>query len=204
MARITRYTQSIFGSSASANQIAKFGSFAAGSPARYSGSTITPALVQALSQYLSGWFGAVEGAYSPAIEDMNAICYLFAYQISYMLQSGVPEWDSGTTYYTGQIVQDASGTVYASRTNTNTNNALTDGINWQAISLPGVITPNAVPYTAGMTLQSGQSMMWPNMQVASSQTVVVPTGASLIGVNSIQASGTGVIQATGTGEIRVI
>lgn len=104
MARLARYTQQVFASSAATAQIAEYGSFANGTPATYSGTTITPALVQGLTQYLSGWFSAVEGAYSPAIEDMNALCYLFAYQLSYLMNTGIAEWDSGTTYSTGNIV----------------------------------------------------------------------------------------------------
>src|SRR4051812_38133642 len=105
MSRLTRFTQLIFGSNASSAQMAQYGSFAAGTPATYSGTTITPALVQSLGNYLSGWFSAVLGQNSPAIEDMNSLCYLFAYQLSYLMQAGVPEWDAGTTYYTGDIVQ---------------------------------------------------------------------------------------------------
>jgi len=98
MAKITRATQKLFGSTASANQMATYGSYAAGSPARFSGSTITPALIQSLSNYLQGWFGAVVGANAPTIEDMNSLCYLFAYQLGYILQEGVAEWDAGTTF----------------------------------------------------------------------------------------------------------
>lgn len=204
MARLARYTQNLFASTATTNQIAEFGSLAAGSPARYSGSTITPAIVQTLSNYLSGWFAAVEGAYSPAIEDENALDYLFSYQLSYMLQLGIPEWSSTTTYYAGSIVQDGIGTLYVSIQNTNLNNALTVGTFWAAPPLPGVIVPNAVPYAAGMTLVSGQSMTWAYMQIGSGQTVVVPSGASLIGITSIVLTGTAVLQATGTGVIRAL
>ena len=77
MSRPARYTQQVFGSTAGANQMAQFGSLAAAAPLTYSGTTITPAIVQALSAYLNGWLSAVVGANSPAIEDMNSICYLF-------------------------------------------------------------------------------------------------------------------------------
>src|SRR5580698_1314397 len=107
MSRLSRYTQLIFGSSASNNQMAEFGSFNEGTPQRYSGSTITPAIIQNLSNYLGGWFNAVVLSNSPTIEDMNSLCYLFAYQLAYILQVGVPEWDSGTTYYTGDIVSSS-------------------------------------------------------------------------------------------------
>ncbi len=132
MSKITRATSLLFGSNAGANQIAQFGSLAAASP----NFTTSPATIQALSNYLTGWFAAVIGANSPAIEDMNALCYLFSYQLSYMLQTGVPEWDSGTTYYQGSIVTDTAGggLMYASLTNNNLNNAVTSSANWTLVA----------------------------------------------------------------------
>lgn len=130
MAKLGRYTQLIFGSTAAPNQIAKFGSLAAGSPTRYSGATVTPALIQILSNYATGWFGAVLGGNSPAIEDWNAICYLFAYQLTYLFQAGVPEWDSATIYYIGSLANNA-GVLYVSITDNNVNNVVTDTNNWK-------------------------------------------------------------------------
>lgn len=129
MAKILRATQLQFASAAGTNQLAKFGSLAAGSPVRYTGATVTPANIQALSNYLSGWFGAVLGGNSPAIEDMNALCYLFAYQLGYILQTGVPEYDSATTYFIGSMVTSGS-LIYVSLTDTNLGNAVTSTTNW--------------------------------------------------------------------------
>lgn len=129
MSKLLRYTQKIFGSSASNNQISEFGSLQAGSPQRYSGSTITPTIVQTLSNYLQGWFGAVEGLNSPAIEDMNAVCFLYAYQLAYLFQQGVAEYDASTTYYTGSLAS-SDGVVFVSRQDNNTGNLLTDTTKW--------------------------------------------------------------------------
>lgn len=126
MAKLLRKNQKVFGSSAGLNQIGEFGSLAAGSPAF----TTDPETVQALANYLTGWFGAVIGGNSPAIEDMNALCFLFAYQLSYLMQTGVPEWNASTTYFIGSLVNDGSGALYYSLTNNNTNNALTSSSNW--------------------------------------------------------------------------
>lgn len=148
MSKITRATQKIFGSTASAAQMAEFGSLAAGAPLTYSGATITPAIVQSLSRYLSGWFTAILGSNSPAIEDMNALFYLMTYQLAYLMQAGVAEWDSATTYYIGSIV-NSSGLTYVSLTNDNLNNAVTDTTNWRS-SLANVVTINPStqsPYT---------------------------------------------------------
>ena len=128
MAKLTRYTQKIFGSSAGANNMGEFGSFAAGTPARYSGSTITPTIIQALSNYLGGWFDAIDGFNSPCIEDMNSLAFLWAYQLSYLFQQGIPEWDSGTTYYTGSLV-NYGGVLWISLIDNNTSN-LTVGTSW--------------------------------------------------------------------------
>jgi hypothetical protein len=203
MSALTRYTQQLFGSSAGSNQMAEYGSLAAGSPNRYNGTTITPAIIQTLSEYLEGWFGAVVGLNSPAIEDMNALCYLFSYQIAYLLERGIPEWDVGTTYFIGDIVQSA-GVRYASITNTNVGNAVTDGANWFTATDPGTLTVNSLPFTAGMTLPANKSLTWPNMEIGNGQTVVVPNSANLIGITQITVSGTGVLTATGSGIIRVI
>lgn len=129
MAKFTRKTQKQFGSTAGPTEVGQFGSFAAGSPAY----TTDPDSIQLLSNYLAGWYAAVAGNNSPCIEDMNALCFLFSYQLSYVLQTGVQEWDASTTYYTGSIANDGSGNLYASLTDSNTNNALTDGTKWRPI-----------------------------------------------------------------------
>lgn len=203
MSRLSRFTQLIFGSAAGSNQIAEYGSLAASAPATYNGSTISPAIVQTLANYLEGWFGAVIGQNSPAIEDMNALCYLYAFQLAYIFQAGIPEWDSGTTYYTGSLVQ-SSGVWYVSLTDTNLNHAVTDSTRWFTPTQPGVLSPNALPFASGMILPANQSMLWPNLQIGNGQTGVIPNNANLIGVTNITVSGTGILQATGSGVIRVI
>lgn len=124
MAKLTRFTQKLFGSTAGTNTMSQFGGLAAGYPVvptRYSGSTITPTLVQALANYLTGWTGAVIGGNSPAIEDMNSVCYLFAYQLAYLMQEGIAEYDASTTYYISSFCQ-SGGIVYQSLVDTNTGN----------------------------------------------------------------------------------
>lgn len=125
MSKLSRKNQLLFGSLAGAGQIGKFGSLAAGSP----DTTTDPELVQSLSNYLTGWFGAVVGSNSPAIEDMNALCFLYAYQLCYLFQSGIPEWNSQTTYYIGSLV-NSNGVIYTSIVDDNLNNALSDTTKW--------------------------------------------------------------------------
>lgn len=132
MAKIARKNQKIFGSSSGLDQIEEFGSLANGTPVF----TTDPEAIQSLSNYLEGWFGAVVGANSPAIEDMNALCYLYAYQLAYMFQAGVPEWNMATTYYIGSIVNDGSGNLYVSIQDTNLNHAISDAAWWVSKDQP--------------------------------------------------------------------
>lgn len=207
MAKLTRYTQQVFGSSASANQMAQFGSLAAGSPLTYSGATITPAIVQQLSNYLTGWFGAVVGANSPAEEDMNAIMYLFAYQLAYGMQTGVPEWDAGTTYFKGSICTDTTGQglMYVSLTDTNLNNPLTSTTNWKFMAGGRAFLP---PTIQKFTSSSGTYSLSYMFQIASGNATAGATytnnGITYTVVNtiaaglSLQATGSGAPTASGT------
>ena len=65
----------LFGDTAGATEIGKFGSLALGSPT----TTLDPAQMQSLAPWSGGWFAAVLGGNSPAIEDMNAFSYVMAY-----------------------------------------------------------------------------------------------------------------------------
>jgi hypothetical protein len=140
---LTRYIQKIFASTSAADQIKKFGSLAAGAPAN----ATTPAEVQELSNYLGGWPAAVLLNNSPALEDMNALQYLFSYQLAYLMQKGIAEWETGTTYYTGDIVRDSSGRIFISLADSNQGNAVTDQTKWKRYN------PNE--YYSGYTYSEG-------------------------------------------------
>jgi len=126
MAKITRKHQKQFASTAPSTQIGKFGSLAAGLPL----TSTDPDVIQALSNYLDGWFAATVGSNSPAIEDQNALDYLWSRQLAYLFQAGVAEWDTATEYHIGSLAQDGFGRVYTSLANTNTGNALSDTTKW--------------------------------------------------------------------------
>ncbi len=138
MTKIARKTQKIFGSTAGASQIAQIGSLAAAAPVF----STDPDTIQALSNYLTGWFSVVIGSNSPAIEDMNALCFLFARQLAYLFQSGVAEWDTATVYYIGSFASDGVGNIYSSLTDTNTGNALTSAANWKRTNGPNLTALN--------------------------------------------------------------
>lgn len=149
MSKLNRYAQKLFGSTAPNNSMSEFGSLANGTPARYSGATITPDIIQDLN-YPGGWQAAVLGGNSPCIEDMNSLCYLFGYQLSYLMQQGIAEWNAATTYFIGSLVNDGSGIIYVSKTNNNLNNALSSTANWRTyLQAPTVqsITSGTGTYT---------------------------------------------------------
>lgn len=128
MANLTKMAQNIFGSTAGVDQISKFGSLAAGAETF----TTDPAQAQSLSQWLDGWYSAVIGGNAPTIQDMNAAFFVITYQLAYLVQKGIPEWDAATTYYTGSFA-NVAGVLYVSRTDSNLNNLVTDVTNWKKV-----------------------------------------------------------------------
>lgn len=174
MSKIARATQKIFGSSAGTNQIAQIGSLAAASPVF----STNLATIQALNNYLQGWFNVVVGSNSPAIEDMNALCFLITQQLAYGFQSGVAEWDSGTTYFIGSLVNDGSGNIYRSIVDTNLNQAITDTTKWLPVTRPldVAIDPGTQsPYT--MTAND-QGKTFEVNTANGAQTFTLPTAAN--------------------------
>lgn len=130
MSKLSRVVGKIFGSNAGPDQIGVFGSLFAGSAA----TTINPATAQSLSNWLVGWNGAAINGNAPAIEDMNAAFFVHSYQIAYMLQQGIPEWNTDTIYYENQFCS-LNGSIYKSLTDDNTgNNPSSDSENWGLIS----------------------------------------------------------------------
>lgn len=126
MAKILRKAAVLFGASAGVDEIAVFGSLAAAAPAF----STDPDDIQSLSQYTTGWFSAILGLSNPALEDMNALDFLFSYQIAYIMQSGIPEYNATTVYYINSMVS-SGGKIYISLTDANTGNAVTDATKWR-------------------------------------------------------------------------
>jgi len=162
MAKLDRVIQKIFGSTAPTVQVGKFGSLAAGLPE----TTKDPTLIQSLSNYLGGWYFAVLGNNSPAIEDMNAIHFLYSYQLAYGFQAGVAEWLDVTTYYIGSIV-NIQGTLYKSISDDNINNdPLTEEDDWSIFTTEdtgvgkdywGATAPRGWIFASGRTIGSAAS-----------------------------------------------
>lgn len=134
MAGLVRYTQTIFASSGLTGT-AGFGAAANGTTTTENGSANTPSNIMTGTSgaWTGGWIQAVLGASKfPAVEDMNAVNYVFSYQLGYLFERGIPEYDSGTTYNIGDITRAAgTGNIYISKIDTNLGNALSVTADWQ-------------------------------------------------------------------------
>ena len=137
MTKLTRAVQKVFADSAASNEIEQIGSLRNGTPVY----TKDPATLQALAQYAGGLVDiASADKFIPALEDINAIYFLLTRQLAYIMQEGVPEWDADTTYYQNSIVKKTGTTdLYYSRTDSNTNHALTDTTYWLNVGGGGQI-----------------------------------------------------------------
>lgn len=176
MAKITRKQMKMFGMDAGSNQLAQFGSLAAAAPVFVNDGD--PDTIQALPAWQGGWYDAVIGGNSPAIQDMNALQYVFAYQLAYLFQAGVPEWNSATTYYIGSLVNNGLGVLYVSIQDDNTSHALTDPAWWRAQTTP---TPEAVSSgsRAIVLADNGRTFIVDSSSTASAVTFTLPAAASL-------------------------
>jgi hypothetical protein len=134
MAKITRFTVKPFGGSGPSGDFGQFGSLAAGA-ANY---TKDPATIQALDAFLTGWAAETLANNRPALEDINSLDFLTFQALCYFAQSGMPEYDSGTTYYINSMCQVA-GVIYKSLTDANINNEPTvSPTHWTLLITPQV------------------------------------------------------------------
>jgi hypothetical protein len=135
MAKLTRKKFIQFAKNAPLADVDKFGSVAAGSAI----TSLDPDVIQALAAWTTGWVDAVMGNKSPVLQDFNAVDYVFAYMLQSIFEEGVPDWETGTTYWIGSIV-NVSGLLYVSQTNTNVgNDPASDYTNWHLLT-QGVTT----------------------------------------------------------------
>ena len=200
MANLSRIYQKIFGSTAPSTEIGKFGSLAAGTPQ----TTNDPALMQSLGNWLNGWNSAVVGYNSPCMEDMNAVHYVLSYQLAYLLQKGIAEYNASTTYYQGSVVY-YSGKWYvcASVSGITGITPSNDGVNWvyflNAALTYGVNLPYIDPTNIYTNIQSQllaidtklsvQPNVWINTFSGSSYTI--PSGVKYLKVTLIGGGGGG-------------
>lgn len=156
MAKLTRQQQQIFAGQAPSDMIAAFGTTQTGKPV-YS----TDLSTLQTTNYQQGWQDAVIADKAPFLEEMNGVMYGTTYQLAYLMQQGIPEWDAGTTYYTNSRAMGSDGNIYTSLVDENTGNNPTtdDGTHWNIDStdINDKITncileaPNGVAEWSGVT-----------------------------------------------------
>lgn len=130
MAKYTRITGKVFGSSADPTgndpEIGQFGSALAGT---YNG-TSDVATIQSLPAWQDGFISAVTpNTQFPPLPEMTGFGKVLSYQLCYLLQQGVAEYDSGTTYYEGNWVS-YNKALYIAKTDNFSNIAPTNTTYW--------------------------------------------------------------------------
>lgn len=130
MTKYTRLTGKVFGSSATATgddpEIGQFGSALAGT---YNGTTDI-SIIQSLPAWQKGFIGCVTpNTQFPPLPEMTGFGKVLSHQICYLLQQGVPEYDSGTTYYTGNWCS-YNNSLYTAKVDGFSNIAPTDTTKW--------------------------------------------------------------------------
>lgn len=194
MARITRKTLNIFSNGASNN--GQFGSAQAGSPL----TSTDPTVIQSLAAWASGWVSAVIGGQKlPPLEEFQGVSFVHSYMTAYMFQEGVPEWDTGTTYYQHSIVKK-TGTyqIYGSKTDTNVGNALTDTTNW--LLLQDLSAPSSAQVAYGLTTNSGNAY-----SVTTTPAVTAPTAGQLFEIKFNAANtGAATLNVGGSGAVGIL
>jgi hypothetical protein len=127
MAKLPRKQQKLFAVDGAA--IGVYGSAQAATPT-LTGDVET---VQSLAAWLQGWNDAtIDGDKRPPLEEFNGINFVNTYQLSYVFQEGIPEYNAATEYHIESIVKETgTGDLYVSITDDNIGNALSDVSNWE-------------------------------------------------------------------------
>lgn len=146
MAKLDRVKQNIFGTTGPVSEFGQIGSDANGAATN----TKDISQIQSLSQYAAGLFSIFPNADEPPIaEEINSMYYMITAQIAYLMQAGIPEWDTNTDYYTGSYIQ-VSGAIYVSiagvdPTPNQGNNPVDSPAFWKLL-IPGNNTGNYIVY----------------------------------------------------------
>lgn len=161
MTTLSRVTGKVFGGSAPLDEIGQFGSAKAGTKLN----TQDVATIQALPAYSTGWGSAIMTSRNfPPIEEVTGVLKTISYQNCYLLQEGIPEYDSGTNYSNTSIVKSINGTslkFFISLQDNNQGNALSNTSYWAEAVLDsgrkiGEIVTSTIPLSdAGLHLLDG-------------------------------------------------
>ena len=96
--------------------------------------SLDPNILQNNENWKNGWQNTTIIKDCPFQEDFNTAEFVNTYNLAYLFQKGIPEYDSTTTYFKGSIclvVDNTLPSLYYSKIDNNIgNNPLTDNINW--------------------------------------------------------------------------
>lgn len=125
MNKLNRITGKVFGATASptgdADNGPYIGQFGSAKLGTYNG-TSDIATIQSLSAWSNGWIDAVTPTNQyPPLPERTGVDKVLSYQECYLLQSGVAEWDSATTYYINNFCR-VGEKLYISLIDENLNN----------------------------------------------------------------------------------
>lgn len=176
MAKIARKTLKIFGGSGANTYFAQFGSQAIGNPVK----TKDLDSIQQLTAWVNGFQDALTGSKAPYLEDANALFYVHSYELAYLFENGIPEWDAGTNYFTGSVVRKI-GTFeqYGSLVDNNLGQVLpnqVDNANWKFLNP----TPSPIP-AVGNSLKANLQVL-PNNGAPNTKVDVTADVLSVLGV----------------------
>lgn len=138
---LQRLTGKVFAGNADLTDLGVFGSALSGTPTNPTG-TNTEAQIQADAAYEEGWTDAVVTTKNfPPIEEVNGVLRTISYQICYLLQEGIPVWDTNTEYSNTSVVKVINGQqldFYISQQTQSGNIPQSDdGINWKKAIITG-------------------------------------------------------------------
>lgn len=139
MGKLTRLTGKVFAGEADLEDLGVFGSAKAGQGVNPT-ATDTEAQIQAGTAYGEGWTSAVVSNKNfPPVEEVNGVLRTISYQNCYLLQEGIPAYDSDTEYSNTSIVKalNNNGIVfYRSLQDGNIGNSLSDTDYWEVVEFP--------------------------------------------------------------------
>lgn len=128
MTKYNRPNGKLFGSSAS-----NIGVFGSGQTGETPTTSTDPNAINTLNTHWEdGWNGAVvsQAPYTaPFIEDMNAVNYVNSYNSAYLLQRGIPEYDSNEEYQTDSVCT-YNGEIWICLQDSTTNVTPSEGAYW--------------------------------------------------------------------------
>ena len=107
----SRILQKIFGTAGPSTEFGQIGSKAAAAPIK----TKDLALMQSLPEYDQGLNAIVSDqgtSVLPYLEDLNSLFLLITSQLAYIMQSGIPEWNTETEYYQGVSMVLFNGEIW--------------------------------------------------------------------------------------------